>query len=237
MLGSKRPGTTGRPDPDGVRVDLNHGLSPTVVIPPDEKGQDVNVEMVLDIPCVWSYFGFVRLQRAMARFRAEGGQVDLTFAPFQLIPEATAEGEPKVEAMRRTFGDNVQAAIEGITALAATEGLEFHHAGAVIANTVEAHRLIAVASAQGLGEPMVERLFRAHHTDELNVGDPATLRRLADEVGVGWSDDGAPALRAELDQVLRSGVRGVPVFTFDGNAVLRGDQPENTLYEALRVGS
>lgn len=197
----------------------------------------MNVEMVLDIPCVWSYFGFVRLQRAMARFRAEGGRSDLTFAPFQLIPGATVEGEPKVEAMRRDFGDNVQAAIEGIAALAASEGLEFHHAGAVIANTFEAHRLIAVASEQGLGEQMVERLFRAHHSDELNVADPATLRKLADEVGVVWSEEGAAALRDQFDRVLRSGVRGVPVFVFDGGTVLRGDQSEDTLYQALRAGS
>jgi predicted DsbA family dithiol-disulfide isomerase len=201
--------------------------------PTGRRGTHVKVEMVLDIPCVWSYFGFTRLRRARDRVLAQGGQVELAFAPFELIPDATVEGEPKVEVMRRTFGDDVQVAIDGITQFAATQGLEFRHVGAVIAKTTEAHRLIAVASAQGLGEPMVERLFRAHHTDELNVADPATLRRLADEVGVAWSDDGAEALRARLDRVRRSGVRGVPVFRFGDGSELFGDQSEDALFEAL----
>jgi predicted DsbA family dithiol-disulfide isomerase len=193
----------------------------------------VKVEMVLDVPCVWSYFGFTRLRRARDRVVARGEQVELTFAPFELIPDATVEGEPKVEAMRRTFGDDVQMAIDGITKFAATQGLEFRHAGAVIAKTTQAHRLIALAAAQGLGEPMVERLFRAHHTDELNVADRVILRRLADEVGVAWTDDGAEALRARLDRIRLSGVRGVPVYRFDDGSELFGDQSEDTLFEAL----
>ncbi|MGK5553467.1 DsbA family oxidoreductase [Actinomadura kijaniata] len=196
----------------------------------------MRIEMVLDVPCVWSYFAFARLQRAAARFRERGGELEVAFLPFQLQPDATVEGEPKVAALRRAFGDATEDAVAGITAKAADEGLTFRHAGAVMSNTFEAHRLIAVASEQGRGEAMVERLFRAHHTDELNVADPAVLRRLAAEAGVVWSDAKAGETRAALERVRASGVRGVPVFSVDGRRLVGARSEEDLLaaFEAAR---
>lgn len=192
----------------------------------------MKVEIILDVPCVWSYFAFNRFQRVAARIREEGGELEVGFLPFQLAPEATPEGEPKVDVLRRSFGDGTEDAITGITAKAAEEGLVFRHERAIFSNTFEAHRVIALASAQGKGEEMVERLFRAHHTDELNVGDLGVLRSLAEEVGVAWSDEGAEESRAELERVRRSGVRGVPVFLVDGRE-LPGAQSEEELSAAL----
>ncbi|MEU5944305.1 DsbA family protein [Micromonospora sp. NPDC047465] len=99
-------------------------------------------------------------------------------------------------------------------------------------DTLPAHRLIAVAARQGRGEAMVERLFRAHHTDELNVADPATLRRLAGEVGVAWQDGGDDDVRAALARVRAEGVRGVPVFRIAGRT-LNGALSEETLHQAM----
>ncbi|MQY05727.1 DsbA family oxidoreductase [Actinomadura macrotermitis] len=192
----------------------------------------MRLDMVLDIPCVWSYFAFARLKRAAARFRAAGGELELAFLPYQLNPDATVEGEPKVEVLRRSFGDDTADAIAGITAKAAEEGLVFRHEGAVMSNTFGAHRLIAVASAQGRGEAMVGRLFRAHHSDGLNVADPAVLRRLAAETGVAWRDGGEAELRAELDRVRGLGLRGVPAFLLGGR-LLAGAQSEETLFTVL----
>ncbi|MGW5266512.1 DsbA family oxidoreductase [Microbispora sp. NPDC004025] len=191
------------------------------------------VTFVFDIPCVWSYFGFTRMQRALARFRAEGGQADVVFRPFQLDPDATVEGEPKIEVLRRAFGDEAENAVARITAMAAEEGLRFRHDRAIYSNSFEAHRLVAVAARQGLGEEMVERLFRAHHSDELNIADADTLKALADEIGVRWSDEGAEETRAELDRVRRSGIRAVPVFQFAGRPALSGAQSERVLLAAL----
>ncbi|GAA2608940.1 DsbA family oxidoreductase [Actinomadura fulvescens] len=193
----------------------------------------MKVEIILDLPCVWSYFAFHRFQRVAARV---GGELEVGFLPFQLAPEATAEGELKVDVLRRSFGDATPDAIAGITAKAAEEGLVFRHERAIFSNTFEAHRLIRVASAQGKGEEMVERLFRAHHTDELNIADPVVLRSLAGEVGVTWSDEGAEELRAELARVRGMGVRGVPVFLINGRE-LSGAQSEEELTAALAFAS
>ncbi|MFC7722252.1 DsbA family oxidoreductase [Nonomuraea recticatena] len=194
---------------------------------------NTTVQFVADIPCVWSYFGYTRLRRVLARFRAQGGRADVVFRPYQLDPDATVAGEPKMEVLRRAFGQDAASAVAAITAKAETEGLRLRHDKAVYSNTFEAHRIIAVAARQGLGEEMAERLFRAHHTDELNVADVDTLKGLAAETGVRWSDEGADELRAELDRVRRSGVRGVPVFQFPGRPPLTGAQSEQALQAAL----
>jgi predicted DsbA family dithiol-disulfide isomerase len=191
----------------------------------------MDVEFVFDVPCVWSYFAYARFQRAAARIRAEGGEVGVRFRPFQLDPRATADGEPKIDVLRRAFGAGADDAVAGIESKAASEGLTFRHRHAVWSDTLPAHRLIAVAARQGRGEAMVERLFRAHHTDELNIADPATLRRLADEVGVAWQD-GDDDVRAELARVRAEGVRGVPVFRIAGRT-LNGALSEETLYQAM----
>ncbi|WP_180903879.1 DsbA family oxidoreductase [Nonomuraea indica] len=191
------------------------------------------VQFVFDIPCVWSYFGFTRLRRALARFRADGGQADVVLLPFQLDPDASVEGEPKLQVLRRAFGADAEAAVTRITAMAAEEGLLFRHENAISSNSFEAHRLIAVAARQGLGEEMTERLFRAHHTDELNIADLDTLKTLAEETGVRWSHEGAEETRAALELVRNSGVRGVPVYRFAGRPPLTGAQAEQTLLAAL----
>ncbi|MER7333388.1 MULTISPECIES: DsbA family protein [unclassified Micromonospora] len=192
----------------------------------------MDVEFVFDVPCVWSYFAYARFQRVAARIRAEGGEVTARFRPFQLDPRATVDGEPKIDVLRRAFGAEADDAVAGIESKAASEGLTFRHRHAVWSDTLPAHRLIAVAARQGRGEAMVERLFRAHHTDELNVADPATLRRLADEMGVAWQDGGDDDVRAELARVRAEGVRGVPVFRIAGRT-LNGALSEETLYQAM----
>jgi predicted DsbA family dithiol-disulfide isomerase len=197
----------------------------------------MNVEMILDVACGWSYLSFARFERALARFRSEGGEAKVAFLPFQLDPSAPTDGrpEPLLDVLQRKFGGNAVADTRRFAASAASEGLEFNYDVAVHSNTFDAHRLIAIATRQGLGEQMVERLFRAHYTDGLDVGDPGTLTRLAGEVGVTIPDPaaGVADVRAGLDRVRGMGVRGVPVFLFQGGPMLSGAQTEDTLYNAL----
>lgn len=194
------------------------------------------VTAVLDVACVWSYLGYTRLARAVSRYRDTGGDVEVTFRPFQVEPDVPAAGEPLAAHLRRAFGASAQQRKAHVAALGAREGIALNFDRAVRTNTFDAHRLIAAAAAQGRAEPMVERLFRAHFTDGLNVGDPATLARLAAQVGVVPSDTNAVEVQADIERVLRSGVTGVPVFHFENRPPLVGDQPEGAFVAALWDG-
>jgi len=202
-------------------------------------GSTRNVQIVLDPACGWSFLTYTRFERAAARYRALGGEVAVTFRPFQLDPDAVNDGEPLLDVLRRKFGENAARNTVDFAALAAKDGLEVNYDRAVHSNTFEAHRLIATAARQGLAERMVDRLFRAHYTDGLDIGAADTLAKLAAEIGVkqGESEAGADEVRAELDSVRKSGVRGVPVFRFEGGPEFSGAQQEDALFAALEQGA
>ena len=191
------------------------------------------VEITLDTACVWSYLGYTRFERAAAHWRRDGGQVRVLFRPFQVDPDASPAGESLAERLRRDFGDNAGAQRERVAALGKEIGLDLRFDRALHTNTFESHRLIAQASRQGLAERMVERLFRAYYSDGLNVADPAVLTRLAAEIGVTTNTGGVAELRADLAEVRRGGVTGVPLFVFDGGPTRTGAQAEEFFRRAL----
>ncbi|MGW4781823.1 DsbA family oxidoreductase [Streptomyces filamentosus] len=205
----------------------------------------VRVEITLDLTCVHSYLGFTRFERAARRHRDAGGTLDVTFLPFRVSPDAPAAGRPLSEVHAEFFGsaENAARATAGMAETGAREGLEFDFAHAVHVDTFEAHRLLAAAGEQGLAEPMAERLFRAYLTDGLNIGDAATLTRLAAEIGVRRAETGpgadaeASRLRAELDRVRALGVRSVPLFRFEGAGLLSGAQPEEAFRRAIEAAA
>ncbi|GHH30531.1 DsbA family oxidoreductase [Streptomyces lanatus] len=199
----------------------------------------LRVEIALDLTCVHSYLGFNRFQRVAARHRAAGGGLDVVFLPFQVSPEAPPEGRPLSEVHLAFFGSAEQAAraTAGMAAVGAQDGLELNFERAVHVNTFEAHRLLATAAHQGLGEPMAERLFRAYLTEGLNIGDRAVLDRLAAETGVRPTPDGAEELRAELTRVRALGISSVPQFRFTDTILLAGAQPEEALQRAFEAAA
>ena len=80
------------------------------------------------------------------------------------------------EVLERKYGmtpDQASAANQRMTELAATVGLEYHLDQVQIGNTFDAHRLIHLASHEGLGGAMKERLLRAYFTEGRSVSDPA----------------------------------------------------------------
>jgi predicted DsbA family dithiol-disulfide isomerase len=196
----------------------------------------VRVEIVLDLVCSWSYLAVTRFNRALAAFRAQGGEAEVTFLPFQLAPGAPHQPMPLLVALGAAFGQHAVAETRRVAAIAARDGLTLNFGQAIANNTFEAHRLVHVAAGQGRAEPVVVRLFRAHFTDGLDIGDAATLKRLAAEAGVGWSDDGADEVRALMSLVRGNGISGVPVFTFGDAGRLTGAQSEDALFAALARG-
>ncbi|MFH9009721.1 DsbA family protein [Streptomyces afghaniensis] len=153
------------------------------------------VEAVLDFVCVHCYLGFTRYLRAVRRYRADGGTVETVLRPVQLRPQASPVGEPLVEVWARERGAAVAARLAADTSFGDDDGLELDFRRAVFTNTFDAHRLAAQASAQGKGEEMAERLFRAYFADGLNIADTTALDRLAAETGVMTTSGGAEALQ------------------------------------------
>jgi predicted DsbA family dithiol-disulfide isomerase len=191
--------------------------------------QSARVDIVLDLVCAHSYLAYTRFARAVARRRAEGDRIAVTFSPFQLAPQAPVNAGPLLAVLERAFGPRALDDTARIKKSAAAEGLVLDYERAVATNTFEAHRLVALAARQGLAEQAVERLFRAHFTDGIDIGDPGSLAALAGELGVAYDDSGAAETQAELDRVRAEGIRGVPVFRFGDGTVVSGSATEEEL--------
>ncbi|MET8054181.1 DsbA family oxidoreductase [Streptosporangium sp. NPDC005286] len=198
----------------------------------------MKVEIYSDVVCPWCYIGHARFARAVERYRAKGGEVEVEFRPFQLMPDAKSNGELTLTWAAKKFGGAEQAAqmFGRVGGVAAEDGLVLDFDHAIQANTFDAHRLIRLAGEQGKGEEALYALFRAHFTDGLDVGSREVLAKLAGELGVRADldgEDGAAAVREELAQARAIGVSSVPLFLFEGQFAVSGAQPEDTLLAAL----
>ncbi|MEU1675096.1 DsbA family protein [Streptomyces roseifaciens] len=203
----------------------------------------VKADMVLDVICVHSYIGYTRLVRAAGRMRARGADVAITFRPYEIAPAASDSPQPLMPVLERMLGPYAETQAEIFTWQAARDGLELRYDRAVATGSFRAHLLIGRAAEQGLAEPVVERLFRAHFTDGLHIAGEETLREVAEECGVDLGPGGAGALakgseeaeelRGQLHRLRRHGVPTPPVFRIGDGQILLGVQSEQVLYEAM----
>ena len=109
-------------------------------------------------------------------------------------------------------------------------------------NTFGAHRLLRLAAARGLQGALKTRLLRAYLAEGEAIGDPATLTRLALEVGLAADEVGevlgsqqyAAAVRADEEEARRLEVSGVPLFLVDGRFMIPGAQAPDVIVRTLR---
>ncbi|MCU0261343.1 MAG: DsbA family oxidoreductase [Ilumatobacteraceae bacterium] len=207
----------------------------------------VVVDVWSDVVCPWCYIGKRRFERAVEQLRGEI-DVEVRFRPYQLDPRAPAVGgTPVAEAYARKFGGPERAAaiIDHVTGIAAGEGLEFRMDRAIRSNTLLAHRLLWWAEQDGAPVDQAvlkERLLRAYFHDGLDVGDPATLATLLDELGVdpvaaaGVLDgaDGLAEVMAHLEHANDHGITAVPTYVIDGAWAVPGAQEPETFVQVLR---
>ena len=193
----------------------------------------MRIDIVYDLVCPWCFIGKRRLERAMA-MRPQIA-VRRSWRPFQLNPEMPPTGMPRELYLQLKFGGARSAARIHTTIAAAgrSEGIDFAF-GKIrrIPNTVNAHRLIAAAAAEGCADRLVEALFRGYFTDGLDIGDVATLAAIADQCGLDRTatraslagEAGIAAVLAEDDRARRTGIHAVPCFIVDGRYAVSGAQ-------------
>ena len=118
-------------------------------------------------------------------------------------------------------------------------GMTWSMSNARPTNTFDAHRLIALASSQGLAEQMNERLFLAYFSQGQLIGDRACLDALAHEVGVVgtdelWSaDQYCDEVRADEVRAGDLGITGVPTILVNDMFVIVGAQGPDQMLDVL----
>lgn len=97
------------------------------------------------------------------------------------------------------------------------------------------------AERKGTQRALHEALFTAYFLDGLNIADPTVLSDVATRHG--FAPDEATRLAGDEVEITRTladveataarGIRGVPVFIFNGRRVLAGAQPVDVLRDAI----
>ncbi len=213
---------------------------------PAQSPAVLTVDIVSDVMCPWCYIGKRRLEAALAELDGEIA-VDVRWQPYQLDPTLPKAGKDRRTYLEDKFGGPERAAqaYQSVRDAGATDKIAFaFEAIKVSSNTLDAHRLIRWAGAQGpqIQDRMVEVLFRMYFEDGRNIGDNAVLLEAAVEAGLDRSvvepllrsDADKAEVTAEIDLARRMGVTGVPCFIIDNTYAVMGAQPAAALARTLR---
>jgi|SRR5208282_548433 len=202
------------------------------------------VDVVSDLICPWCFVAKRRIERASSIL---GKVIEMRWHPFELNPEMPIDGLDRRMYRSAKFGGWEQSQLLDAQVAAAGEevGIMFRHdLMKRTPNTFRGHMLLAAALQECLPtqNQVAERLFQAYFVKGEDVGDPATLLRIARKFGVTSlarvEDFDSPALVDEVKAAERmassAGIREVPQITFQGKVVATGAQKEELLVASMR---
>ena len=211
----------------------------------------MRIDVWSDIACPWCYVGKRHLEEAVERFREQrpGAEIEIVFRSFELDPQAPAERKGSyaslLSAKYRAGEDKAQQMIDQMTLTGVEAGLDLRFDAVRPGSTFDAHRLLHLGRARGLGAAVKERLMRAYFTEGELMSDLDTLRRLGVEAGL--DDDEVSAVlsadtygedvRTEEETAYELGCSGVPFMVVDRAYAINGAQPADRILKVLQTAA
>jgi predicted DsbA family dithiol-disulfide isomerase len=203
----------------------------------------LKIDIVSDVVCPWCYIGKRRIEDALAL--VPDVPVEVHWRPFFLNPWVPREGIGREEYLTTKFG-SVEAykGIAGrVVAAASEEGLVYRpELVKRQPNTIDCHRLIHWAEANGKAAEMKQRLMELYFRDGGDLTDTEVLVQAAADCGLD-AEDVRKRLATDEDVALVSGnaqeasdkgISGVPTFVFAQKYAVSGAQPAEMLARAIR---
>lgn len=207
----------------------------------------MRIDIWSDVVCPWCYIGKRRLENALADFE-HADDVEVVYHSFQLDPGAPRQTDETVaEHLGAKYGGGPAAGqqmIDRVEAVAAEEGLLFRLGQARRGNTLDAHRLLHLALAEGgpqMQGQLKEALLAAHFLEGASPADPDVLHGAA--TGAGLDPDRvadvlagiefADAVEDDVRAAARLGATGVPFFVIDHKYRVSGAQPAAAFGQVL----
>ena len=202
----------------------------------------MQIDIYSDIVCPWCYVGKRRLERALT---AVGGDIHVTWRPFQLNPTMPLDGMDRSAYLKAKFGslEVFGRMEEQLLAAGADEQIPFAFEKIQrTPNTFAAHRLVWYAEQLGRQGSAVESLFQGYFTEGVDIGSMSVLGQLAGRAGLDvaavesflHSEDGTAEVKAEEVVGRRLGIRGIPYFVFNGSISISGAQPPDIFVSTIQ---
>jgi predicted DsbA family dithiol-disulfide isomerase len=205
----------------------------------------MKIEIWSDVMCPFCYIGKRRFEAALEQFPGKN-DVDVVYRSFELDPNAKRDVNQDVHDMLATkYGmsrERAKSMNADVAGQAEALGLTYNFDKMILTNTFDAHRLMHLAARHGKMSEMTELLFKAYFTDSKHIGDHETLAALAAEIGLDKSeavqmlagDEFTKEVRADQQEAVTLGIRGVPFFVINRKYAISGAQPNEVFLEALQ---
>jgi predicted DsbA family dithiol-disulfide isomerase len=204
----------------------------------------MQIEIWSDIQCPFCYIGKRHFEKALEAF-PDKDQVQIIWKSFQLDPDLNAASATNIyDYLAQRKGISREESIQmhqRVTEMAASVGLEYRFDKAILANSMNAHRLSHLAAKYGKQNEIEEILFQAYFIEGKNMADTETLVELGKKIGLNedeiremlLSDKYKTEVQNDIETASQIGVRGVPFFVFDRKFAVSGAQPVDVFAKAL----
>ncbi len=204
----------------------------------------MKIEIWSDVQCPFCYIGKRKFEEALQQF-PERERVEIVWRSFQLDPNLEPQPGKSIYAyLAEAKGQSIewsQQMHQQVTEMAREAGLTYNFDRAVIANSFDAHRLIQLAKTKNLGDEAEERIFKAYFTEGEDIGNHATLVKLGTEIGLGKEEvekmlasaEYAEAVRQDIEEGAKLGLRGVPFFVMDRKYGVSGAQAPEVFLQTI----
>ncbi|OXY92902.1 disulfide bond formation protein DsbA [Streptomyces diastatochromogenes] len=191
----------------------------------------MTVDVWADMLCPWCYLGEQRLDTAIAS-SPHAANIDLRVHSFQLDPDAPTTTVPTLEYLAGKYGASQEQARtmeENMARQAAAEGLPYvvdRPAG----NTLDLLRLVHLGAEHEVAWKYLQAMQAEVFGGNADAFEHTTLVRLGERLGIPGEqirevlagDRYADRVRADQDQAVRLGARGVPFTVLGGRLGIPG---------------
>lgn len=203
----------------------------------------LKIQLYADFTCPFSYMGKRRLDEVM---EASEEPIEFEWRAFQLTPEASKEkAMPTVELLAKKFNKTYEETLATTKRLrdqAANEfGLTYNYETMLAPNTLNAHRLTYWAATQGKSHEVAEGYFAAIFTHGKDLNREEDVLEVIANAGLDVeeakailrSDAYEADVQADRSQAIQNGIRSVPSYVINDEALITGVQPVSTFVQAI----
>jgi predicted DsbA family dithiol-disulfide isomerase len=214
------------------------------VRPLNDVRRTLDIDLVADFTCPWSWLGMAQLTRALGNLSGDV-ETRLRWHPFRMAnPRENAAPRSFHEylAERLPSGISVPFAEKSLTEAGRELGIDFHFEKlGPLPSTSEAHRLVQLATGEGRHANVAAAIFRAYFERGADISDVEVLAALGAEAGLSGrtlqafreTREGETVLAGSEERLRGFGVRTVPNLLFGGRVLVPGTVNVATYVHAL----
>ncbi|MBX5460001.1 MAG: DsbA family oxidoreductase [Steroidobacteraceae bacterium] len=207
----------------------------------------LEMDLIADFACPWSFLGKRSLERALGNLYGLPVRA-LRWHGFRTQVElALPRGEGRRSwrdhlATRLPPGVSVEFAQKSLAEAGQELGIRFDFSRVPgVPDTLEAHRLVALAAREEKHSEVADALFRAFFEQGRDIGDPAVVRAVGEESGLSAETlaafanpaEGRDEIAADEKRLRGFGVVTTPNLLINGRVLVPGPADVSTYVQAL----